>query len=114
MQVEPDQICITNGGQEARLLALKAVASPGDVIAVETPTYHGMLEFIDSLDMLAIEVETCPEEGVTLSELRRTLKQHRARPNFIRLSFGHPWGENTEEAVRWLGQRVEHLAAVAL
>ncbi|MCH8100838.1 MAG: hypothetical protein IIB74_10430 [Proteobacteria bacterium] len=33
VQVEPDQICITNGGQEALLLALKAVASPGDVIA---------------------------------------------------------------------------------
>ena len=48
-QVEPEQICITNGGQEALLLALLAVASAGDVIAVETPTYHGMLELIDSL-----------------------------------------------------------------
>ena len=31
--------------------------------------------------------------------------------NFVRLSFGHPWSESTEKAMRWLGQRVEHLAA---
>jgi len=68
-QIEPDDICITNGGQEALLLALTAVASKGDVIAVETPTYHGLLELIDSLGMLAVEVETCPEEGVVVSDL---------------------------------------------
>jgi DNA-binding transcriptional MocR family regulator len=58
--VDPDQICITNGGQEALMLALKATAKRGDVIAVESPAYHGLLELIDSLGMLAIEVETCP------------------------------------------------------
>ena len=31
--------------------------------------------------------------------------------NFIRLSFGHPWTEKTEDAVRWLGQQVSRLAA---
>ena len=51
--VEPDNICITNGGQEALLLALQAVANKGDIIAVESPTYHGLLELIDSLGMLA-------------------------------------------------------------
>jgi len=29
--------------------------------------------------------------------------------NFVRLSFGHPWSESTEGAVRWLGQRVSQL-----
>jgi DNA-binding transcriptional MocR family regulator len=42
-RVEPDDICITNGGQEALLLALRCVAQKGDVIAVESPTYHGLL-----------------------------------------------------------------------
>jgi len=78
VQVEPDEICITNGGQEALLLALTAVASKGDVIAVETPTYHGMLELIDSLGMLAVEVETCPEEGVVTAQLERTPAPKRA------------------------------------
>ena len=31
--------------------------------------------------------------------------------NFVRLSYGHPWSERTENAIRWLGQRVGELAA---
>lgn len=91
-QVEPDEICITNGGQEALLLALTAVASKGDVIAVETPTYHGMLELIDSLGMLAVEVETCPEEGVAVSELERTLQKHPVKACMFSTTLGNPLG----------------------
>jgi len=92
VQVEPDHIAITNGGQEALLLALQAVASPGDVIAVETPTYHGLLELIDSLGMLAVEVETCPEEGVVLAELRRTLEQYPVKACMFSTSLSNPLG----------------------
>mgnify|MGYP001818119897 CR=1 FL=1 len=35
-----------------------------------------MLYLIDRLGMLAVEVETCPEEGIVIDELRRTLEQH--------------------------------------
>ena len=55
--VDPEEICITNGGQEALLLALQAVAQKGDVIAVESPTYHGLLELIDSL-VIGLHVAT--------------------------------------------------------
>lgn len=96
-QIEPDHICITNGGQEALLLALTAVASPGDVIAVETPTYHGLLELIDSLGMLAVEVETCPEEGVTLSDLRRTLEEHAVKVCMFSTTLGNPLGVTMPE-----------------
>lgn len=100
VQVEPDQIAITNGGQEALLLALKAVASPGDVIAVETPTYHGLLELIDSLGMLAVEIETCPEEGVVLGELRRTLEQHRVKACMFSTTLSNPLGVTMPERDR--------------
>lgn len=99
-QVEPEQICITNGGQEALLLALRAVASPGDVIAIETPTYHGMLELIDGLGMLAVEVETCPEEGVELPELRRTLEQHAVKACMFSTTLGNPLGVTMPEENR--------------
>lgn len=100
VQVEPDHIAITNGGQEALLLALKAVAKTGDVVAVETPTYHGLLELIDSLGMLAIEIETCPEAGVTLSELRRTLQQHDVSVCMFATTLGNPLGVTMPEQDR--------------
>jgi DNA-binding transcriptional MocR family regulator len=99
-QVEPEQICITNGGQEALMLAALAVASPGDVIAVETPTYHGMLELIDSLGMLAVEIETCPEEGVTLSDLKRTLEEHPVKACMFSTTLGNPLGVTMPDQYR--------------
>ena len=96
-RIEPENICITNGGQEALLLSLLAVAAPGDVIAVETPTYHGLLELIDSLGMLAVEVETCPEEGVTLAELERTLQKHPVKACMFSTTLSNPLGVTMPE-----------------
>ena len=100
VQVDPDQICITNGGQEALLLALKAVANPGDVIAVETPTYHGVLELIDSLGMLAIEVETCPEEGAVIADVERTIRKHDVKACVFSTTLGNPLGVTMPEVDR--------------
>jgi DNA-binding transcriptional MocR family regulator len=98
--IDPDQICITNGGQEALLLALKSVAAKGDVIAVESPTYHGLLELIHSLGMLAIEVETCPQEGVTLSALRQTLEAHPVKACMFSTTLSNPLGVSMPEDCR--------------
>jgi len=90
--VAPEEICITNGAQEALSIALQVVAQKGDIIAVESPTYHGMLELIDSLGMLAIEVETCPEEGVTLSALEKTLDAHPVKACLFASTLSNPLG----------------------
>ena len=99
-QVEPENIAITNGGQEALLLSLQTVASAGDVIAVETPTYHGLIELIDALGMLAVEVETCPEEGVTLCELRRTLEHYPVKACMFSTTLSNPLGVTMPECDR--------------
>lgn len=99
-KIDPENICVTNGGQEALLLALIAVAKRGDVIAVESPTYHGLLELIDSLGMLAIEVETCPEEGVTLGALRKTLEAHPVRACMFSTTLSNPLGVSMPEEMR--------------
>ena len=98
--VDPSQICITNGGQEALLLALKAVTEPGDIVAVESPTYHGLLELIDSLGLLAIEVETCPQEGIVLEALERTLDEHPVRACLFSTTLSNPLGVTMPEEKR--------------
>lgn len=113
--VDPGQICITNGGQEALLLALQAVAAPGDVIAVESPAYHGQLELIDSLGMLAIEVETCPEEGVQLAALEKTLAAHPVRVCMFSTTLSNPLGVTMpDDARRELVAMIEHHDAVLI
>ena len=41
MQLSPEDILVTHGCIEALNIALRAVAQPGDTVAVESPTYHG-------------------------------------------------------------------------
>ncbi|MEM9405404.1 MAG: PLP-dependent aminotransferase family protein [Acidobacteriota bacterium] len=90
--LDPDDVVITNGAQEALLLALSSVACAGDVIAVETPTYHGLLELIDSLGMLALEVETCPEEGIDLDCLAEGLADHPVKACLFSTTLSNPLG----------------------
>ena len=40
----PDQVMVTNGGQQALSLLAHALVSPGDQVLVEAPTYPGALE----------------------------------------------------------------------
>src|SRR5207248_2511171 len=46
MQLTEDDLCTTIGATEGLSLALRAVARPGDVVAVESPAYFGVLQAI--------------------------------------------------------------------
>jgi DNA-binding transcriptional MocR family regulator len=90
--IDPKEVIITNGAQEALSLSLLAVAKPGDVIAVESPAYYGMLELIESLGMLALELETCPIEGVSLAALETALETHEITACLFSSCLNNPLG----------------------
>src|SRR5262249_4563123 len=71
--VIPEEIAITCGCTEALMLALKAVARPGDVIVVESPTYFGVLHALETLGLKALELPTSATDGVDLAALDRAL-----------------------------------------
>ncbi|MEM9387242.1 MAG: PLP-dependent aminotransferase family protein [Pseudomonadota bacterium] len=106
--VDPNDICITNGAQEALMLALKAVTSPGDLVAVESPTYHGVLELIDSLGLLAVEVDTCAGSGVMLDHLTQLFTEHEIRACVFSTTLQSPLGVSMAA-----GERAELLALLA-
>jgi len=69
INVAPEDIVVTHGCTEALTLALRAVAGPGDVIAVESPTYYGLLQILESLGMRALEIPCSPQTGMSLEAL---------------------------------------------
>jgi DNA-binding transcriptional MocR family regulator len=75
----PSDLTITCGAMEALNLAVRAVARPGDVIAIESPTYFAVLQVIESLGMKAIEIPTHPRTGMDLNALERAIRKHRVR-----------------------------------
>lgn len=71
--IAPDQILITNGATEAINLALKAVSTYGDIIAVESPTFYGLFQVLESLGLKALEIPTQPKTGFSVDALELAL-----------------------------------------
>lgn len=90
--VNPEEIIITNGAQEAISIALQCVAKRGDVIAVESPCYFGIIELIESLGVRALEIYTCTDNGVCLEELEQALEQHPVKACIFSTAINNPLG----------------------
>ncbi len=74
-----DEIIITNGCTEALALALRSVCAPGDVVAVESPTFFNHLRILEHLRLRVIEIPIDPRTGLDPSHLSQALKRHQVR-----------------------------------
>lgn len=92
LSVEASEIVVTSGATEAINLCLQAVARPGDVIAVESPTYYAMLHAIERMGMRAIEVATHPDEGIDLAALERAIERQPVAACMVMPNFQNPLG----------------------
>ncbi len=67
--VNSADIVVTQGCTEALNLALRAVSQPGGIIAIESPTYYGLLQILESIGLKALEIPTSPKTGISLEAL---------------------------------------------
>ncbi|WP_204102463.1 MULTISPECIES: PLP-dependent aminotransferase family protein [Spirulina sp. CCY15215] len=96
--VHPDRITITNGAMEAIYLALQAITQPGDTIAIESPTYFGILEAMKTLQLNALALPTHPREGISLSHLKESLQKRQIKACLIIANFNNPIGSCMDDA----------------
>jgi DNA-binding transcriptional MocR family regulator len=87
-----DEIITTFGTMEALHLSLRAVTAPGDTIVVDSPTYYGVLQLIESLGLRALEIPSNPGVGVDLDAMESALRQHRPRACLLATNFANPLG----------------------
>ncbi|QDZ29856.1 PLP-dependent aminotransferase family protein [Noviherbaspirillum sp. UKPF54] len=74
-RLNPREIIATNSCTEAISLALRAVARPGDTIAIESPTYFVLLQLIESMGMKALEIPTDPVTGLSVDALELAIRE---------------------------------------
>ncbi|MBS0426546.1 MAG: PLP-dependent aminotransferase family protein [Proteobacteria bacterium] len=98
--VAPDEIVMTNGAMEALGLCLQAVTEPGDVVAVESPTFYAALQALERLKLRALEVPTDARDGVDLDALAGLLARHRVKACWFMPSFQNPLGALMPQAKR--------------
>ncbi len=90
--VPPKEIIVTAGAMEGLNLCLQAVTQPGDLIAIESPTFYAGLQASERLGLKVIEIPSHPREGVSLSALEAALRQHPIKACLLMLNFANPTG----------------------
>lgn len=70
---QADEILTTIGCMEALQLSLRLLTRPGDTVAVESPTYYGLLQLLESLGLKAIEIPAHSDTGMCLDSLEQVL-----------------------------------------
>jgi DNA-binding transcriptional MocR family regulator len=102
-RVTPEEVTITSGCSESLNLALQAVTHPGDLVAVESPTYFGLLATLECLGLRALEIPTHPSTGMDLQALRFAVQNHPVSTCVSVSNFSNPLGSRmTDEAKREL------------
>ncbi|MBX3620106.1 MAG: PLP-dependent aminotransferase family protein [Rhizobacter sp.] len=93
MHLTAHDIVVTQGCVEALNIALRAVTQPGDTVAVESPTYYGLLQVLESLGLRALEIPTSPRTGLSVEALELALQTHeRVRALVVVPNFQNPLG----------------------
>lgn len=90
--LSPDDFITTCGGTEALALCLRAVTKPGDVVAIESPMYFGILQAIEAFGLKALEIPTHPRTGMDLDALEVALKKQRVAACLVVPNFNNPLG----------------------
>jgi DNA-binding transcriptional MocR family regulator len=75
-----EDIVITAGCIQAVALCLQAVTQPGDLVAVESPTFFGFLDLLESMKLKTLTIPTDPRTGVALPGLLRAVQTMPFRP----------------------------------
>jgi DNA-binding transcriptional MocR family regulator len=85
-------IVITCGAMEALNLSLRAVTTPGGLVAIESPICYTILQAIESLGLRALEVPTHPRTGIDLDLLERAIKKYKIQACLIMTNCHNPLG----------------------
>ncbi|HEY8965366.1 MAG TPA: PLP-dependent aminotransferase family protein [Candidatus Methylacidiphilales bacterium] len=90
--LQPDEFVLTNGATEALHLALRAVASPGQTVMVESPVYYGLLHILARLGLRAVAVPSSPRDGLVIDAVRKVLVREKVAALVVSPNFCNPLG----------------------
>jgi len=93
-----EELVISNGAMEALNLCLQCVTQPGDLVAIESPTFYACLQVLERLQLKAVEIPVHPREGIDLDALADSLRQLPIKACWFMSSLQNPLGASMSEA----------------
>jgi len=110
-QLSADDIVITTGCHEALSVSVRAVCQPGDIIAVESPAFHGTLQTLRGFGIRVIEIPTDSATGISLEALELAFEQWPVKAIIVVPNINNPLGfimpEHRKKALLLLAQRYD-------
>ncbi|WP_409311461.1 PLP-dependent aminotransferase family protein [Pectobacterium sp. B1J-3] len=110
-QLTRNDIVITTGCQEALFVAVRAVCEPGDIVAVESPTFPGTLQLLRGLGVKVIEIPTDSVTGISLEALGLALEQWPVKALLLVPNCNNPLGffmpDTRKKALMTLAQQFD-------
>lgn len=102
-----DDIVTTFGAMNSIALALMSLTERGDVIAVESPVYFGILQLAESLGLQVLELPTYPRTGIDPDALKAVVQK--IKVCLLVSNFNNPLGscmpdEHKREVVQLLSE----------
>jgi 2-aminoadipate transaminase len=86
-----ENIMITHGSQQVTDLLGKILLEPGDLVAVEDPTFLGALQAFNSYQVEYVTIP-CDDDGPIPDALDELLKRHRVKLVYLVPTFQNPSG----------------------
>lgn len=90
--IDTDDIVVTSSCLESISLCLRTVTKPGDVVALESPTYYGFLDILENLGLRALEIPTHPRTGLSLDALQLALDTQPIKALLVVPTLSNPIG----------------------
>lgn len=102
-----EEIIVTSGGQQALDLVARALLSPGDVAAIESPTFAGALGALRNTGARVIGVPV-DDQGLDVDALERLVARHEVKVCLLQTANQNPTGVDLSP------ERRQRLAALAV
>ncbi len=98
-EIDADELVLCHGASQGISLAVRLFAAPGDVVALEQPTYNNALATVAGLGLRSAPVPM-REDGLDLAVLERTLARPEVKLLYTIPSFHNPMGTTSSLAHR--------------
>ena len=114
LDVGADEILLTTGAMEALTLSLRLLADAGDLVAVECPTFFGIVDAARHAGAKVIELPGDPEAGLDPERFAAVCEKHAVRAVVLMPSFANPTGSLMSEDRKRAWMEVLQTCGVAL
>jgi DNA-binding transcriptional MocR family regulator len=104
-------LVVTTGCHEALSSSVRAICEPGDIVAVDSPSFFGAMQTLKGLGMKALEIPTDPVTGISLEALELALEQWPIKVIQLTPNCNNPFGyimpEGRKRQLLTLAQRFD-------